>query len=1082
MSARRPRRRKAKPAGNRSRSSRPLALEACEPRNLLAVFTVTSPLDTGAAGELRWAVNSANANPGDDLINFAPSVNHINLAFGQLNVSDPVTVDGSSPSLPGAVTINAAPFSRVFRVDDLDPSTGLPVKLTHLNLRQGDVSSNPNSQGGAILNQERLEVEQCLISENRAISGGGIANHGYLAVKDCEISENEAFVHGGGGIWNAPTARAVVNGSRVLGNVAHPGIVVSGYGGGILNEGPGSVTITGGSEVIGNVAAAGGGGVASLGGAVLDVDHAFIDSNEAPRGGGILMEGGIAFGALSVVGNATIQSNLSHVGGGIALADHAFVFVQNSVVTGNRANTDGGGIHITGGSTLEMSGSDLTGNQSGFATAPPNGRGGGIFADGFANVSIHNSVINYNGATAIATNIQSGGGVFVGTAVELDIDRSFITGNVAVNGGGLYAAPTNDTNTRSRVSISNSNMEFNLAYVDGGALNIQPFADLHLKCVTISNNQAIIQSGGGIHLNGAPAPDRIEADIVESVITGNTTQGVGGGIASRGGVELTVTNSIIAGNTGEAGGGGLHLVGGVDAAGGSGTWINLSLISENVAVDTSDPLNLNQSGGGLWVGENAVAEISATSIEQNRSLVSGGGIAVERSGLLFLVDSTVSGNESNNGAGVAVIGSNATLLQTTFYANVAARSGGGVFVRSANPNTVDIQHSTLSRNVAARSGIGHGGGVYVSGTSADIPVQVNLDHAVISGNRNAAVDTFDEVYDSGTPSGVSLVAARFSLIRDNSGTSFAPGNPDLNGNLIGTPGAPIDAQLGPLGNSGGPTLTMVPSNSSPVINAGDPFFSGPPLGDQRQLPFKRVALGRIDMGAIEVQPPPPDPDFNDDGVADCHDIDALVVDIFGGGNTPTFDLTGDGSVDLLDLDKWLDDAPQLNGLAITRYLYGDANLDTVVDGEDFLIWNANKFSFGPAWCRGDFNASGFVDGADFVIWNRNKFMVSPFPTGCGLHREGGTLRSGDDSGSSDAMDSQEVASHDLALAAWSANSLAGESAVVNRPTEGSETTPQPGDLSASLATAITTEDADETDEHASDFAWQLTASFADRAS
>ena len=58
------------------------------------------------------------------------------------------------------------------------------------------------------------------------------------------------------------------------------------------------------------------------------------------------------------------------------------------------------------------------------------------------------------------------------------------------------------------------------------------------------------------------------------------------------------------------------------------------------------------------------------------------------------------------------------------------------------------------------------------------------------------------------------------------------------------------------------------------------------------------------------------------------------------------------------------------------YLLGDANLDGVVDGQDFIIWNANKFTFTSAWSQGDFNADGTTDGQDFVIWNMFKFQES----------------------------------------------------------------------------------------------------------
>lgn len=58
------------------------------------------------------------------------------------------------------------------------------------------------------------------------------------------------------------------------------------------------------------------------------------------------------------------------------------------------------------------------------------------------------------------------------------------------------------------------------------------------------------------------------------------------------------------------------------------------------------------------------------------------------------------------------------------------------------------------------------------------------------------------------------------------------------------------------------------------------------------------------------------------------------------------------------------------------YLPGDADLDGLVDGADFLMWNANKVTMIPAWCSGDFSANGVIDGSDFLIWNQFKFHIA----------------------------------------------------------------------------------------------------------
>ena len=120
----------------------------------------------------------------------------------------------------------------------------------------------------------------------------------------------------------------------------------------------------------------------------------------------------------------------------------------------------------------------------------------------------------------------------------------------------------------------------------------------------------------------------------------------------------------------------------------------------------------------------------------------------------------------------------------------------------------------------------------------------------------------------------------------------------------------------------------------------------------------------------------PDGDFDDDGAYGCDDVDRLVEEIAAATQDLQFDLTQDGTVDVVDLDAWLVEAGNQNIGPGRVYLKGDASLDGSVDGVDFIIWNDDKFTNTPAWCSGDFNADGAVDGQDFIIWNDNKFKSS----------------------------------------------------------------------------------------------------------
>ncbi len=114
-----------------------------------------------------------------------------------------------------------------------------------------------------------------------------------------------------------------------------------------------------------------------------------------------------------------------------------------------------------------------------------------------------------------------------------------------------------------------------------------------------------------------------------------------------------------------------------------------------------------------------------------------------------------------------------------------------------------------------------------------------------------------------------------NLIGDNSGnpaapntTTFPTGNPNANGDKVGTAGSVIDPLLGPLQNNGGTTPTRALLTRSPAIDAGlnsntfDPSNSSPLLFDQRGAGFPRIVDGdgdtveTVDIGAFEVQRAP----------------------------------------------------------------------------------------------------------------------------------------------------------------------------------------------------------------------------------
>ncbi|MEM8681748.1 MAG: choice-of-anchor Q domain-containing protein, partial [Planctomycetota bacterium] len=301
-----------------------------------------------------------------------------------------------------------------------------------------------------------------------------------------------------------------------------------------------------------------------------------------------------------------------------------------------------------------------------------------------------------------------------------------------------------------------------------------------------------------------------------------------------------------------------------------------------------------------------------------------------------------------------------SLLQffnSTLSANFAERYGGGIIAGFGSE--VHLFGSTVTNNDAQQAG----GGVFL-----DALAHLVMDSTIIAGN--AAQGTAADIRQSGA-----TIATNFSFVGDAFGSNLAPALPDSNGNFIGhSQSGTIDAQLGPLSDNGGVTLTHRPLASSPAIDNGNPIPPGVEPFDQ--IGNARVANGRMDIGAVEVLPPGPPCDFNLDGDCDVDDIDAMIEAIAAATNDLTFDLTDDGIVNLADRDQWLTDAGALNLISGNPYLLGDANLDGAVDGNDFIIWNDHKFSATGKWSEADWNADGLTDGVDFVIWNGDKFTSS----------------------------------------------------------------------------------------------------------
>ena len=112
-----------------------------------------------------------------------------------------------------------------------------------------------------------------------------------------------------------------------------------------------------------------------------------------------------------------------------------------------------------------------------------------------------------------------------------------------------------------------------------------------------------------------------------------------------------------------------------------------------------------------------------------------------------------------------------------------------------------------------------------------------------------------------------------------------------------------------------------------------------------------VTSSSTDAGPISRNFNGVDADLNNDTLVNGLDIDMLQDNLVNGPPKPgVYDLTGDGSVTAGRSRLVAGHGRALSNLPSgSPYLLGDANLNGVVDGSDFGVWNTNKFQSADAF-------------------------------------------------------------------------------------------------------------------------------------
>jgi hypothetical protein len=139
-----------------------------------------------------------------------------------------------------------------------------------------------------------------------------------------------------------------------------------------------------------------------------------------------------------------------------------------------------------------------------------------------------------------------------------------------------------------------------------------------------------------------------------------------------------------------------------------------------------------------------------------------------------------------------------------------------------------LVNCTVASN-SATGGLGGNPGQGIAGGIYNYSATVSMLNTIIAGNRAS---------NSSPDLNGAFVSSGFNLIGNNQGAT----------NLSIFDFQNVTANLGPLQNNGGPTLTCAPVQGSLTINNGT--STGAPNTDQRGVP--RPQGGAFDIGAVEV--------------------------------------------------------------------------------------------------------------------------------------------------------------------------------------------------------------------------------------
>jgi len=880
---------------------------------------------------LREAIQLANANPGLDMITFAAELfasgpGTITLGGTQLTIDDDVTLVGPGANL---LTVNGDAQSTVIRVEsdtaaDIGHLTvtngrGGIMNMGDLFLSHATVTGNvsPGGGGGIFSFFGKLEVFECVISQNTAEEGGGLYTYGTTIIERSTIADNHATADAGGMRCN-PGDITIIS-SMISGNTANT------IAGGLYNQG-GTMRV-GSSTIVNNTAKMRGGGVYSTG-TLLLTNATVVDNRANSDGVGSSNEsgGGIcSWSAQTTIHNSIIAGNVRGGGGDsghdVYSTGSPFDVVSSynliGLIEGSTGLDGTGTLYGTTGAPLDPLFEPLDnygGPTLSYALRPDSpavdaGNNDQVYAFPLTTDQRGLGFPRILGAGVdIGAFERRSGDSAIGDIIWNDRNEDGLQdpgeeGIASVpmtlyldDGDGVFEGGTDDSLAAIRSSIADGTYGFEglgsgsyWVSVDQTAAPLDGFlltTSSEPLLVAVTDDQQVTDADFGYY-----RPIIVDADNDEGADTdGRLCLREALALAeAEPGYNIIQFAPDLAGATISltAALGQLLLDSDLEIRGlgrdelviDSGTNSRGFFVDRGVTAVVSDlTVTGGQAnrGGGIYVDEAAVVNLSGVAVTANSASVNGGGIFADLDSSLTMVDCLIRDNEANNQGGGIYVGGTLTLMRSAVIANSAVSDltgrgkGGGIYISGgldavnttissnessfrgggvyADIGTMLLTNVTVSGNLAdsSQSGAGRGGGIY-----NDFPV-MTLHNTIVAGNT----------LGSGAPDDVSgpfQAAGSYNLIGTGDG-SFGLID-EVNGNRIGSGSALIDPRLMPLGDYGGTAPTYALRIDSPAIDAGDNTVANSAgiVADQRGMErFVDHDGGggvTVDIGAYEAAAP-----------------------------------------------------------------------------------------------------------------------------------------------------------------------------------------------------------------------------------